>query len=159
MADSKRTYPPFEERFWSKVDLNGPGGCWIWLASKAGGGYGKIKEPAPSKRWVLAHRVTYEWFVGPIAKGLDIDHLCRVPECCNPAHLEAVTHQENILRGNTFAAANASATHCPQGHPYSPENTYMYDCGTHVQRLCMECRRQRCRQYYWRRKGRERDVA
>lgn len=56
-------------------------------------------------RRVMVHRVSYETFIGPIPKGLEIDHLCRVKVCANPEHLEAVTHQENVRRGD-LALAN-----------------------------------------------------
>lgn len=41
----------------------------------------------------------YELLVGPIPPGLQIDHLCRNKICVNPAHLEPVTHRENLMRG------------------------------------------------------------
>jgi len=69
---------------------------------------------------------------------LEIDHLCRVRCCVNPDHLEAVTHRENILRGNTFAAVNAAKTHCPKGHEYTPENTRIHTGG---RRQCIACSR------------------
>jgi len=47
----------------------------------------------------LAHRVSYEVFVGPIPDGMIIDHLCRNRACILPTHLEPVTHAENTRRG------------------------------------------------------------
>jgi hypothetical protein len=46
----------------------------------------------------LAHREAHEEFNGPIPEGYQVDHLCRVRTCVSPAHLEAVTQQENLLR-------------------------------------------------------------
>jgi len=46
-----------------------------------------------------AHRLAYERAKGSIPAGLQIDHLCRVRECVNPDHLEAVSQRENIRRG------------------------------------------------------------
>ena len=70
-------------------------GCWEWLGAKGRGGYGLVKV---NGRMRSAHRVLYECFIGPIAEGLQIDHLCRNKSCVKPAHLEAVTPRENTLR-------------------------------------------------------------
>lgn len=90
------------ERFWSKVDLRGPmrspylGPCWVWTAAVNGHlGYGSYWDGV---KQVRSHRFSYELFFGPIAPGLQIDHVCRVPSCVNPAHLEAVTSLENQRR-------------------------------------------------------------
>lgn len=70
--------------------------CWDWGRARDGAGYGAIWYEG---RVQGAHRWVYEQLVGPIAKGLDLDHLCRNPRCVNPDHLEPVTHAENIRRG------------------------------------------------------------
>ena len=129
-----------EDRFWEKVDKDGPipacrpelGPCWLWTASTMEG-YGSFYIDGKS---IGAHRVAYRWFVGEVPDGREIDHLCRVRRCCNPAHLEAVSHQVNVLRGMSPAALNATKTHCPQNHEYTEENTYLYDGERHCKR-CM----------------------
>ena len=55
----------------------------------------------------------------------------------NPAHMEPVTHKENMHR-NPYIAAKIAKTHCPYGHPYSPENTRI---GWKGQRNCRTCER------------------
>jgi hypothetical protein len=85
---------------------------------------------------------------------LQIDHLCRVRHCVNPAHMEPVTPRENILRSPVaLAAINARKTHCPQGHPLSGANLYRTPQGF---RACRECRRKSDRESkrrtYWARK-------
>lgn len=126
------------ERFWAKVDTSaGPDACWLWT-SHTRNGYGQFKL---DRRQTPAHRWAYEAMIGPIPKGLQLDHLCRVRNCVNPKHLEPVTHQENIRRG--MAGAHwAAKTHCPQGHPYSGENLYVTP-GEKRRRMCRECMRNR----------------
>jgi hypothetical protein len=87
--------------------------------------------------------VAYELFVGPIPEGLELDHLCRNPSCVNPAHLEAVTHRENVRRGDLHLVFG-SRTHCTMGHEFTDENTYPRPTGG---RGCRECRRERVRAY------------
>lgn len=102
---------PLPERFWKKVDKTAS--CWLWTASLAKG-YGQFHMNGALR---MAHRVAYEALIGPIAVGLDLDHLCRVPRCVNPDHLEPVTHRENVLRSESFAAKQVMRTECPHGHP------------------------------------------
>jgi hypothetical protein len=54
--------------------------------------------------------------------------------------LELVTHRENMLRGNTFAAQNAQKTHCKKGHKFTAENTLMRESDTGPARVCIQCR-------------------
>jgi hypothetical protein len=90
-------------------------GCWQWKRSLNSRGYGLISERGVV---LLAHRVSYELQVGPIAEGLQVDHLCRNKACVNPAHLEPVTCAENASR-----RPDAYKTHCLRGHEMTPENT------------------------------------
>jgi hypothetical protein len=75
-----------------------------------------------------------------IPPDFDIDHLCRNRRCVNPEHLEAVTHRENMVRGDTFAARNAAKTHCSKGHPLSGENLVNQKRGDRVCRICANAR-------------------
>lgn len=139
------------ERFWSKVDRSaGPDACWLWLGAKHPAGYGQAWDPSSHRRRG-AHRMAYEGVIGPIPEGLELDHLCRVPACVNPGHLEPVTHAENMARGRHFdvGAVQRAVTHCPKGHPYSEANTYRYR-GT---RECRACVRDRKREAYRARHG------
>lgn len=93
-------YPPFEERFWSKVEKSS--GCWAWTGHKNRNGYGWTL--GPKGKGESAHRIAYELLVGPIPEGLQIDHLCRNRACVNPDHLEPVTQRVNWQRGNAPSA-------------------------------------------------------
>ncbi len=90
------TGPDYLEEFATKVsDITTP--CWIWQHAQQKHGYGARHSKDGSSR--LAHRMMYERHRGPIAKNLDLDHLCRVPSCVNPDHLEPVPHRVNSERG------------------------------------------------------------
>lgn len=80
-------------------------GCWRWLLALDRDGYGVWHHDGGRKR--AAHRVMYELVVGAIPDGLELDHLCRVRSCVNPAHLEAVTHRENSRRMQEHRASVA----------------------------------------------------
>lgn len=79
-----------------EIDLNG---CWRWKASVDVKGYGRLR--ARGYRTKAAHRIVYSYLVGPIPDGKQLDHLCRVPSCVNPSHLEPVSNTENVRRGNS----------------------------------------------------------
>jgi hypothetical protein len=80
------------------------GGCWKFnnLDKR---GYGLVRFEGRLRQ---AHRVAYELFVGQIPEGLQLDHLCRQPSCCNPAHLEPVTARENVRRAQAARKAVAA---------------------------------------------------
>ena len=104
------TYRPEDlpARLADKIKIDG-NGCWIWTGSVHRTGYGQGTHKVAfdpyykngrqkGGRQTAVHRVVYERLVGPIPDGLQIDHLCEVRSCCNPAHLEAVTQSVNMLR-------------------------------------------------------------
>ena len=111
-----------EARFWKYTKKTYS--CWLWTGTLGPGGYGRLRH-SELRKSVAAHRFAYELLVGPIPEGLQIDHLCRVHGCVNPAHLEPVTGKENQHRGFSFAGINHRKTHCPRNHPLSGENLYI----------------------------------
>jgi hypothetical protein len=128
-----------EERFWTKVNKNGPvpaacphlGPCWCWTAGLDAYGYGQFK-PTGSRQNLKAHRFAYELLVGPIPEGLTIDHLCRIQRCVNPAHMEPTTMTENLRRRPKHDA-------CKHGHPYAEGNFRLEGRS----RRCLVCKRAR----------------
>jgi len=121
----------FESKIGSRED------CWIWIGALDGHGYGDFRTCG---KWIGAHRFSYELYVGPIPKGLVIDHLCRNPRCVNPEHLEPVTMAENTARGIGQSARNSAKTHCIHGHEFSPENTGRDGRGRRICKACLSAR-------------------
>lgn len=133
------------DRFWAYVNRDVlEDQCWEWTGALSDG-YGYFKRAVGLEpRMVKAHRYAYTYLLGEIPEGLVLDHLCRNRKCVNPLHLEPVTNEENILRGESGPARNARKTHCPQGHPYDELNTYTHTSGW---RQCKTCRNEAVRKY------------
>ena len=110
-----RNKKPIEDRLWSKVERAGDTACWNFTGN-LNKGYGVIKVGKCQKQ-ILAARAAYECTNGTLPEGYEVDHLCRNRLCCNPKHLEAVTHSENMKRvwdrgartGALCGAGNAGA--------------------------------------------------
>lgn len=100
-------------------------GCWLYVGARKPSGYAAIGNGGSVRN---GHRLVYELLVGPIPSGMELDHLCRVRECVNPAHLEPVTRNENGRR--------ARKTHCKRGHEKSEANIYTSKRGI---RHCRPC--------------------
>jgi hypothetical protein len=153
-----RVPPTALERFWEKVDRRGPDDCWPWTGAVLRNGYGYFGEH--HGRVVLAHRWIYKQMVGPIPKGLDLDHGChnRDPSCPGGwsclhrrcvnyvRHLVPATPADNRRRGRT--GGSRPKTHCKRGHEFTPENTYVRPNGTKACRICTRKQdRERKRRY------------
>lgn len=144
----RRARPPapgeheWEPRFWAKVDKGVEfDDHWLWTGARDEDGYGRFRSADGSVRG--SHAVSWELHHGrPVPEGHHVDHECRVRACCNPAHLKAITHAENVLIGRSFSAVNAKKTRCPRGHEYTPENTREH----HGSRECVTCIRSRDRE-------------
>ena len=117
------------QRFWNKVEKTD--GCWLWtgarstcLSRKNALVYGHMRIDGKYKK---AHRVSYELHFGEIPKGKIVMHSCDTPLCVNPKHLSLGTKKMNgadMARKNR--SYNQKKTHCPKGHEYSEENTYVF---------------------------------
>lgn len=132
--------PPVPARFWKHVEAD-ENGCWIWTAARNFGGYGLVRFVGRNH---MAHRTTYEAFVEAILPWRVLDHLCRNPSCCNPAHLEAVTPKENVRRSYANGIPRKPPrrkpprTECGKGHPLTDDNVYL---STDGRRRCRACQR------------------
>jgi len=125
------------------------GPCLIWTG-KPRKGYGSVWDPDRNGRGgnKPTHRAMYELYVGPIAG--QVDHLCRVPLCAAPAHLEDVTPEENRRRIRRGApSVRRPAGRCRKGHPFDEANT-KYEARPDTQRgytrRCRKCAADRVRE-------------
>lgn len=120
-------------------------GCWEYVKSRNPAGYGVAWD---GKKTRLAHRLAWLLWTGEEPEVVR-HSVCDNPPCCNPFHLRGGTHADNVgdkvskgrhTRGPTHP--NSGKTHCPQGHEYSSENTYVYP-NEHggVRRHCKSCLR------------------
>lgn len=101
----RRPYNSDLERFMTKIQEQDHGyttPCMQWTAGTFNSGYGDfgmwLGDP-PKVYSVRAHKWLYEQLIGPVPQGMELDHKCRNKLCCNPDHLEPVTHRENSSRG------------------------------------------------------------
>jgi hypothetical protein len=84
-------------RFLKKVNKHGPrvpllGRCWVWTGSSFTTGYGSFWMFG---KLLLATRVAYEIWVGPIPTFKFVLHKCDNPSCVRPSHLYVGTQQDN----------------------------------------------------------------
>jgi hypothetical protein len=127
---------PDLKRFWAKV-LSTDCGCWVWLGAPRGPfGYGTFTYAG--KQW-MAHRFSWQLRYGECPDLLD--HICNVPQCVNPDHLQSSNMRDNTLRSEVAPSAlNARKTHCPEGHPYDAVHAYN---GARYCRACYNARQAR----------------
>lgn len=116
--------------------------CWEWTGKQDHKGYGSFWLEGKT---VPAHRVSYEHFVGPIPKGMCIDHIkCDHPPCVNYDHLKPATIKENVLRGKGITANHARRTHCEEcGTELTP---YITRAGKYYYRRCAPCAKRKARE-------------
>ena len=145
--------PVWRERFFDKVNKR-TDGCWVWTGCLDRKGYGKFKvgpKDGSIRRTVLPHRWLYEHINGEIKDKLPCDHLCRVPSCVNPEHIEPVTVAENTRRGMA-GVLRIIPTHCQRGHALIEANVYTPP-STKNKRVCRICKT--FSEKEWRRKNRK----
>lgn len=78
---------------------NKPSPCHLWTGPDSGtgrgGGYGRMSLGGQT---VAVHLVVFTHYYGYIPGKKQVDHLCNNRLCCNPAHLELVSHLTNQRR-------------------------------------------------------------
>ena len=123
------------EAFWARVLPEPNTGCWLWDGGVTLGGYGIFYWKGKRR---YAHRFSYALAQGAIPTNCEIDHLCRTPACCNPDHLEAVTHRINSLRGISPSAQNSRKHLCQRGHAFTADNLVQFKSAVWGRR-CKKC--------------------
>jgi hypothetical protein len=135
--------------FWEKVDRRGEDECWPWLVALDTTGYGAFQGTYEGARFTKAHRFAYRICVGPVPRGLMVDHKCHTRDescvagndcphrrCVNPAHLEPCTRREVWLRSRAASAEKTLKTHCAEGHPLSGDNLVIRSDGARRCKVC-----------------------
>ncbi|MBA2559947.1 MAG: HNH endonuclease [Propionibacteriales bacterium] len=122
-------------------------GCWIWKGGTGKRQYGHMNVMINGKKCCIgSHRAAWLAFRGDIPEGLVTDHLCRVPLCVNPWHLELVSNAENCRRGQVGRGRRvkqrALKTHCLRGHSRAEHGKQTPGMRLGVM-SCRECNRQR----------------
>lgn len=158
-GDPLRTRSTAAERFWAKVDKTGT--CWLWTGSTTVRGYGQFGAGGKSGKNYRAHVWAWEQVNGPVPDGLVLDHTCHSADpdcpggsacahrqCVNPAHMEAVTVLENVLRGRQGDVVQGRRDTCSRGHPLTG-NVYVDPRG-HT--ACRTCRNENAATYRQRKK-------
>ena len=130
----KVNYKEFLQNPMKFFDINEFTDCWIYKGRLKDSGHGIITL-YPSGKKLYTHVYMYEQKYGPVPLGYVLDHFkCNTPSCSNPDHVKPETRNYNMNR------PKMERTHCPNGHEYTPENTYK---SPGHGKECITCRKER----------------
>lgn len=89
----ERKLRSYFHKFQQKVQVGSDDECWEWTGGKNDERYGYMRVGIKSEK---AHRLSYQWLIGPIPKGKILMHTCDNPSCVNPYHLRVGTQLDNV---------------------------------------------------------------
>lgn len=75
------------EAFAAKIGKQRADSCLYWQGTRSWFGHGRIELKQAMGRGILAHRLSYALFIGPVPAARLVCHACDVPQCVNPKHL------------------------------------------------------------------------
>lgn len=129
-----RPKPTLRERIFSQLVIDAESGCLLWAGHIDDKGYGRTYVPGHQPRHPRIHQIMWEMLEGPVPGGMELDHVrkrgCANRHCASIAHLEPVTHAENMHR------AGGVKTHCRNKHALTPDNIYISPKGRRSCRIC-----------------------
>jgi hypothetical protein len=82
-----------EDRLVEGIRIDPRTQCWLWTGSRNAQGYGNISHEG---RHLVAHRLAWLLWRGPIDVDIKVLHRCDTPPCCNPDHLFLGTQADNV---------------------------------------------------------------
>lgn len=124
---------------WPKVHRTE--GCWFWTGRTNPAGYALSGSARNYTGTQYVHRAIWIDLYGPIADGYEVDHVCFVRNCCRPGHLRLLTVAENRREGRL--ASITPTTVCRNGHPRTPESTFIPGNGVRQCLICLRIARKR----------------
>lgn len=95
----------------ARCEIDPETGCWLYMGRTSGngrgGGYGRFDFDGGT---MATHKAMWVCEHGPVPPKKQLDHTCpgRRRNCCNPDHLELVTHKENQRRRDAHRKAKSA---------------------------------------------------
>ena len=137
---ARKAFSELPDRLQDKIIIEPNSGCWLWTAALDRRGYGRTARARPDRQQVGAYKMVYETLVKEVPEGLELHHRCETPCCCNPDHLEPVTHAVNCRLskriGRHHNRKRGHQSFCKRGHAMKGYNVIVSKDGVWRCRKC-----------------------